>query len=151
MMPNDATGGSCVFCDIVRGLAPASVVYRDDVIMAFMNIRPIAPGECLVIPLKHVDHFTDVDDPTSERIIVLAQRIGRRVRKRFSPERVGMVVHGYGVPHAHLIVVPQHGPTDITSGRFVRIEGGQIVFRESHLPLSDRATLDAHARMLATD
>lgn len=140
---------SCVFCEIVAGRSPASIVYQDDSVMAFMTIRPTAPGECLVIPKAHVDHFTDVDDGTAQQIMVVAQRIGRRVRSAFKPLRVGMVVHGFGVAHAHLLVVPQHGIHHITSDRYIKVENGQLVFSQSYVSTPDRATLDEHARILA--
>lgn len=140
---------SCVFCEIVAGRSPASIIYQNDSVMAFMTIRPTAPGECLVIPKAHVDHFTDVDDETAKQIIVVAQRIGRRLRTAFRPLRVGMVVHGFGVAHAHLLVVPQHGIHHITSDRYIRVENGQLVFSQSYVSAPDRATLDEHARVLA--
>ena len=140
---------TCVFCQIVAGTAPASIISQDDRVMAFMSIRPTTPGECLVIPKAHVDHFTDLDDVTAQSIMVVAQHIGRRLRSVFNPLRVGMVVHGFGVPHAHLILVPQQGPHHITSDRFASIENGKIVFSEDGIPLADRATLDQYARLLA--
>jgi histidine triad (HIT) family protein len=141
---------SCVFCAIVAGTAPASIIYRDELVVAFMTIHPTAPGECTVIPLEHVDHFTDVEDATAERIMRVAQSIGRRMRMVFQPQRVGMVVHGYGVAHAHLIIVPQHGPYDITSGRFARIANGEVVFTTEHIQTPDRHVLDEHARSLSS-
>lgn len=140
---------SCIFCEIVAGRAPASIIHEDDALMAFMTLRPFAPGECLIIPRQHVDHFTDLDDVDAQRIIVLAQRIGRRMREIFKPRRVGMLVHGFGVPHAHFILVPQHRTDDLTSARFARIEDGRIVFDLERIPFADRATLDEHARLLA--
>ena len=140
---------ACVFCEIIAGTSPGSIIYRDSLVIAFMTLAPSSPGECLVIPVAHVDHFTDLDDPTSERIMMVAQRIGRRMREVFRPQRIGMVVHGFGVAHAHLIIVPQHGPYDITSGRFARIEDGKIVFSVKHLPKPERSVLDDHARMLS--
>jgi histidine triad (HIT) family protein len=80
--------------------------------------------------------------------MLVAQRIGRAMRAVFAPQRVGHLVHGYGVAHAHLIVVPQHGPHHLTSDRFARIEGGRIVFDLAHVPRADRATLDEQARAL---
>jgi histidine triad (HIT) family protein len=142
---------SCVFCEIVAGRSPASIVYQDDIVMAFMTIRPTAPGECLVIPKAHVDHFTDVDDDTAQRIMVVAQRIGRRLRTAFKPLRVGMVVHGFGVPHAHLLLVPQHGIHHITSDRYVSVQNGQLVFSQSNVPIPERSMLDEHARILAAE
>lgn len=140
---------SCVFCEIVAGKSPASIICQDEHVMAFMSTRPTSPGECLVIPKAHIDHFTDVDDATAQRIIVAAQRIGRRLRTVFQPLRVGMVVHGFGVPHAHLIVVPQHGIHNITSDRYMAVEDGQLVFSQGRIAAPERSTLDAHARLLA--
>ncbi len=139
---------ACVFCDIIAHQSPASVIVDDDAIMAFMTIHPSAPGECVVIPKVHVDHFTDLEDAIAQRIMLAAMHIGRGMRRVFAPQRVGFVVHGYGVAHAHLIVVPQNGPDHITSGHFARIENGQIVFTTRHIPLAERAVLDEHARQL---
>lgn len=141
----------CPFCEIVAGRAPASIVYEDDAIAAFMTIQPTAPGECLVIPKRHIDHFTDVPDDLAERIIVAAQRIGRRMRAVFQPERIGYLVHGYGVAHAHLILVAQRGAHHLTSDRFAFVRGGRVAFDLRRIPIADRATLDEHARLLASD
>ncbi len=51
---------SCIFCEIVDRRAEASVVYEDEQIMAFMTIRPVNPGEFLIIPKQHIDHFCDI-------------------------------------------------------------------------------------------
>jgi histidine triad (HIT) family protein len=141
----------CVFCEIVAGREPASKIFEDDFVMAMMVLHPTSPGECLVLPKSHVDHFTDVDHPTAKRMIVVAQKIGRRMREVFAPQRVGMVIHGFGVPHAHLCVVPLHHPDDITSGRYAYIKDGNIVFGLRGIPEVARATLDEHARLLKVE
>jgi histidine triad (HIT) family protein len=141
----------CVFCEIVAGRAPASVVHQDDAVLSFMSLHPTAPGECLVIPKVHIDHFTDLPDELVKRIIVVAQHIGRRMRQVFPLERVGFLVHGDGVPHAHLILVPQQGPHHLTSDRFARIVNGRITFDLSAVAAVDRAVLDEHARRLAAE
>ena len=141
----------CVFCEIAAGRSPASIIYQDASVAAFMTLRPTAPGECLVIPKTHIDHFTDIPDEIAQRIMVVAQRIGRRMRSSFPLDRVGFLVHGYGVTHAHLIIVPQQGPHHLTSDRFARIDDGRIAFDMSGIPVADRATLDEHARRLASD
>lgn len=139
---------NCVFCEIVARRSPASFVYEDDAVAAFMTLQPTAPGECLVIPKDHVDHFTDVPDSIAQRIMVVAQAIGRRMRAVFPLQRVGFLVHGYGVAHAHFIIVPQQGPHHLTSDRFARIADGRVVFDLSAIPTADRSTLDEHARRL---
>ena len=139
---------ACIFCEILAGRAPASFVHRDELVSAFLDIQPMRPGVCLVIPNAHVDHFTDLDDRTAQHALLVGQRIGRRMREVFRPLRIGFVVSGFGVAHAHLIVVPQHDPSDITSGRFARLEGGKIAFGASHIPRPERALLDEQARQL---
>jgi len=148
-MTNPTSGERCVFCRIVAGREPASVIHADERVIAFMDTRPVRPGTCVVIPREHVDHFTDVDDDTAAHLMRVAQRIGRRMREVFRPLRVGMVVHGFGVPHAHLILVPQHHSDDITSAQAASVRNGRVVFDIREIPLADRAELDAQARLLA--
>ena len=144
-------GMTCIFCEIVAGRAPASFVYRDERISAFMTLQPTAPGECLIIPNEHIDHFTDIPDLLASDIMVVAQRLGRRMRETFPLQRVGYLVHGYGVSHAHLVLVAQQGPYHLTSDRFARIENGEVVFDLDLVPVADRTTLDEHARLLSLE
>jgi histidine triad (HIT) family protein len=140
---------TCNFCEIVAERAPASFVYRDELVSAFMTLQPTAPGECLIVPNAHVDHFTDVPDPIAAHIMTVAQHLGRRMRAAFPLQRVGYLVHGYGLAHAHFVIIPQQGPHHLTSDRLARIVDGEVVFDLSRIPALDRKTLDAHARLLA--
>ena len=140
---------TCVFCQIVARQSPASFVYEDDVIAAFMTLQPTAPGECLIIPKEHVDHFTDVPDDVAQRIMLVAQQLGRRMREVFPLERVGYLVHGYGVAHAHFLVIPQQGPHHLTSDRLARVVDGEMVFDMTRVPVAERSTLDENARKLS--
>lgn len=140
---------SCVFCDIVEGTAPASVIYQDDLVIAFPTIQATRPGESLVVPKAHIDHFTDLPDATAAHIVLVAQRIGRKMMDVLNPLRVGYIVHGFGVAHAHLILLPLHRPTDITSARHARrTESGELVFDLKGLPEASREDLDAMASIL---
>jgi len=139
----------CILCRIVAREAEASVLYEDEAIMAFMNIRPINEGEFLVIPKEHIDHFYDLSDELSCHILVQAQRLSRNLRDRLKPQRVGLVVHGFGVAHAHLVVVPQDGPDDITSAKLAYVEQGQVKHDVERLPKPTREELNRLARLLS--
>jgi histidine triad (HIT) family protein len=142
---------TCVFCRIVAGNLPASIIWQDEEAMALMNLRAVNKGECMVIPKEHIDHFTSIPDPLAAKILLVAQRIGWKIMRLYQPERIGYVVHGYGVPHAHFLIVPQNDPNDITSRRFIRVVDGKIEFTEQHLPLIAREELDRLAAELAID
>lgn len=125
------------------------MLYEDDLIIAFMNIRPVNTGEFLIIPKEHIDHFCDVPDDVASHIMIQAQRLSKNLRERLKPQRVGLVVHGYGVAHAHLVVVPLHDSSDIVSAKLAYIEDGQVKFDYQLLPVPQRAELDELAKLLS--
>jgi histidine triad (HIT) family protein len=63
-------------------------------------------------------------------------------------KRVGMVVHGFGMPHAHLVVLPLLEGPDITSAQNAVLVNGRIHFRWDQVPLASRADLEETARVL---
>ena len=138
----------CVFCEIVLGREPASKIYEDDRILAFMNIRPVNMGEFMVIPKEHIDHFLDIPDDLAAHILLTAQKFARRVQKIFKPKRMGYVVHGFGVPHAHLNVVPLNHPDDIVSYKFACIKDNKIIFDSRQIPLVPREELNQIAEKI---
>ncbi len=139
---------SCIFCFIVQGEVPSSKVYEDDQILAFMDIQPVREGQVLVIPKEHIDHFSDIPEELATKIYVTTHRISRAVRESLHPERVGLLVHGYGVPHAHMIICPQHDKDDITSGRMAVIENDKVVFNAENLPVVPRNELNRVAGVI---
>ena len=145
------TQQSCVFCRIAAGDSPASVIWQYDDAMPFMNLRAVNQGECMVIPKPHIDHFTSVPDRLAAKTLLVAQRIGHRILVLYRLQRNGYVVHGYGVPHAHLNVVPQNDPNDSTSRKFLRVVDGEIEFTDELLPLVPREELDRMAAELAIE
>jgi histidine triad (HIT) family protein len=144
---------ACIFCEIVSGDAEASIIYEDEKIMAFMTLDQIRPGEFLVIPKQHIDHLTDVPDELASHMFLVAKRFAKNAHERLSPRplRMGMVVHGFSVHHAHLVVVPQHDENDITSGQITTVVDGQIAYSTDLLPRVERADLDELARLLRDD
>jgi histidine triad (HIT) family protein len=138
----------CIFCKIIAGELESSKVYEDDSILAFMDIQPVRAGQALVVPKKHIDHFSDMPDDLAVKVFLRAHEISRAVKTKLDPERVGLVVHGYGVPHAHMIVVPQEQADDITTGRMAKIENGNVIFTMENLPVAPREELNRLAQLL---
>jgi histidine triad (HIT) family protein len=52
---------SCIFCDIVAGRAKATILYRDDLVTAFKDIRPIANLHYLIVTNRHIESINDLD------------------------------------------------------------------------------------------
>jgi len=139
----------CIFCSIISGESRASFLYQDEHCLAFMNIRPINPGEFMVMPRQHIDHFTDLPDELACHIMLVAQRFGRNVLRELEPLRIGYVVHGFGVPHAHLNVVPLHHGSDIISAKHVVLDDGGFKISLENLDAPERSQLDEIASLIS--
>jgi diadenosine tetraphosphate (Ap4A) HIT family hydrolase len=103
----------CTFCNIVAEHLPASIVYQDDVILAFLDIRPRNPGHTLVVPRVHADSLAELPEPTGARMFVVAMRVACALRAsgvRCEAISLGLAdgeAAGQEVPHCHLHVRPR--------------------------------------------
>ena len=101
-----------VFTKIINGELPGRFVYEDDEIVAFLTIEPMTQGHTLVVPRAEVDQWQDLDTKTLDRIMAVAQRIGRAVCLAFGTQRAGLIIAGLEVPHLHVHVFPARNLTD---------------------------------------
>jgi histidine triad (HIT) family protein len=113
-MPTSSQTADCIFCAIVVGDAPATFVYRDDVVMAFMDIRPVQPGHLLVVPRVHATLIPELDDAVLATMWSVATRLNRALRAGApSVEAVSVYVAdgeaaGQEIAHAHIHLIPRH-------------------------------------------
>ena len=95
-----------LFTRIIDGEIPATFVWRDDRCVAFMSINPLARGHVLVVPIEEVDHWVDADADLVAHLFAVTRELSLAVNRAFRPARVGVIIAGYEVPHAHIHVVP---------------------------------------------
>ena len=95
-----------IFTRIIDGDIPGRIVWADDVCVAMVDIRPLHPGHCLVIPRVEVDQWTDLDTDTVQHLMAVAHHIGAAQKATVECERIGLMIAGFEVPHAHVHVVP---------------------------------------------
>jgi histidine triad (HIT) family protein len=109
-----------IFTRIINGELPGRFVWRDDTAVAFLSINPISHGHTLVVPVAEVDEWLDMDDATTAHVYQVARTVGLAQRKAFSPRRVGVIVAGFEVPHAHIHVLPIQSEGDLTFANAAR-------------------------------
>jgi histidine triad (HIT) family protein len=95
-----------LFTRIIDGEIPGTFVWRDDRCVAFMSINPLARGHVLVVPIEEVDHWVDADADLVAHLFAVTRELSLAVNRAFRPARVGAIIAGYEVPHAHIHVVP---------------------------------------------
>jgi histidine triad (HIT) family protein len=104
----------CVFCAIVQGRAPASMVYQDDAVAVFLDIAPITPGHLLVVPTRHVVDMSGLDEETGAHLFKITMQMAQAVRgSGVECEGINLLLAdgeaaGQEVFHVHMHVVPRY-------------------------------------------
>lgn len=97
---------STIFSKIIKGEIPCYKIAENDNFFAFLDIRPMAKGHVLVIPKHETDYLFDLDDSTLSEMIVYSKKIAKAIQQAVSCKRIGLMVIGMEVPHAHIHLIP---------------------------------------------
>lgn len=103
----------CVFCKIVRREIPASIIYEDEFVMAFLDVAPATLGHTLVIPKEHHETFLSTPQNLMHQVMEVAQRIGQVQMKALHANGVNILINNYplagqSVMHHHVHVIPRY-------------------------------------------
>lgn len=102
----------CIFCKIVRKQAPSSIIYEDDSVMAFLDIRPLNMGHTLVIPKEHYVDIFDTPQNQISQVHVIAKKLSFAIKKATSADGISIIQQsgkaaGQDIFHLHVHVVPR--------------------------------------------
>ena len=101
---------TCLFCRIVSGELPATIVYEDDNSVAFLDHRPLFPGHTLLIPREHVETLGDLSSKLVAPYFEAAQLLSRAVELAMEAEGTFVAMNNrvsQSVPHLHVHIVPR--------------------------------------------
>ena len=103
---------NCIFCKIVRKQAPASIIYEDETVMAFLDIRPLNIGHTLIIPKKHYVDIFDISENLLSQVHKVAKQASIAVKKAANADGISIIQQngkaaGQDIFHLHVHVVPR--------------------------------------------
>ena len=147
----------CIFCEIAKGtLKTPGLFWEDDKYMAFLAIDPNTEGFTCVIPKKH--HGSDImkmEDSVLQEFILVGKTVSKILENHYEDVgRIGVIMEGTGIDHAHIKLVPMHGTKELKEGiwkqylskedywydeyeGFIHSGGGAIVSDEELKKLAD--------------
>ena len=104
---------SCIFCRIAQKQVPASSVYEDEKVMAFLDIRPLNEGHTLVIPKAHYENVFDAPRELNAYIHGVTKQIAIAVKKAMNADGISIIQQNgkaanQDVPHLHVHVIPRY-------------------------------------------
>jgi histidine triad (HIT) family protein len=103
----------CIFCAIVAGNSPATIVDEDEHTVAFMDIHPWTRGHALVIPREHHENLYEIPEETLGQVMAAAKRLAGRVRDGLGADGVNLLnstgrAAWQTVFHFHVHVIPRY-------------------------------------------
>lgn len=107
----------CIFCKIIAGEIPASKVYEDDHILAFLDITQVTKGHTLVVPKKHYRNMLDIDAEAAATLFSVIPTISSHLKKTLGAKGLNIVnnneeVAGQTVFHTHIHLLPRYDKED---------------------------------------
>jgi len=103
-----------IFTKIVKGEIPSYKIAESESCYAFLDINPLAKGHALVIPKIEVDYIFDLDEDLYNELFSFAKKVGLAIESIMPCKRIGMIVFGLDVPHAHIHLIPINNASDMS-------------------------------------
>jgi histidine triad (HIT) family protein len=102
----------CIFCKIIEGRIPCSKVYEDDLVLAFLDINPLAEGHTLVIPKDHVTLITDMSAERAAEFFERVPRLAQAVKEATASDGMNLLQSngrcaGQVIDHVHIHLIPR--------------------------------------------
>lgn len=101
-----------VFSKIIKGEIPSYKIAEDENYYAFLDINPMVKGHTLIVPKQEIDYLFDLDNETLAGMMVFSKKVADAIFKAVSCKRVGVMVLGLEVPHAHIHLIPLQNEGD---------------------------------------
>jgi len=101
---------NCLFCGIVSDEVNATIVFQDDISLAFLDHRPLFPGHCLLVPREHCETLSDLPQELIGPFFENVQLLTRAVELALEAEGSFVAMNnrvGQSVPHLHVHIVPR--------------------------------------------
>ncbi len=95
-----------VYTKILRGERSAPIVDNGKLTFTMLDENPLTKGHALVITKRQVDHLDDCSEEEHAELFEQVHKISKILKELYRPKRIGLVVHGFEIPHAHIHVVP---------------------------------------------
>jgi histidine triad (HIT) family protein len=117
----------CIFCEIVSGNIPTSSFWENNEFLAFLSIDPNTEGFSCVIPKQHFgSDVLKMPDEALQKFILAAKEVAKLLEDFYSDVgRVGLIMEGTGIDHAHIKLVPMHRTEHMKKGEWKQYLSGQ--------------------------
>ena len=102
-----------IFTKIINNEIPGYKVAENDKFIAILDIFPLKKGHTLVILKNEIDYIFDIEDDLYKEFLLFAKKVSKGIEKTIKCKKIGVIVEGLEVAHAHIHLIPLSGPGDM--------------------------------------
>jgi histidine triad (HIT) family protein len=96
----------CIFCAVIAGKAPVYKIMENELSLGILDINPLAPGHCLVLPKRHVPWWHDLSEEEVKSLFSLARIMAQKIKQKFKSDFISLYARGRRIPHTHIFLIP---------------------------------------------
>ncbi len=102
----------CLFCKIIKGEIPSSNIYKDDDVVAFLDIFPYSKGHTVVVPVKHYKNFLEFPDKEMSKYFSVLKDLSIRIKENLKADGINVVQNNFAaagqlIDHLHFHIIPR--------------------------------------------
>ncbi|NLK03300.1 MAG: HIT family protein [Clostridiales bacterium] len=110
---------NCIFCKIIAGDIPSSVIYEDEDLKVIMDIYPAARGHAIIITKKHFENIFELDDDVAKKVLIVAKKVGIALKDELGCGGINLLQNngetaGQTVFHLHFHLIPRYDGDNVT-------------------------------------
>ncbi len=127
--------GECVFCKIISGeIKTPGIFWENHEFMAFLSTWPNTEGFTVVVPKKHYgSDVLGMPDKILQKFVLVAKTVSKKLMKHFDDVgRVGLIMEGTGIDHAHIKLFPMHGTEYMKKGEWKQYHSNNDSYFETY-------------------
>lgn len=104
---------NCIFCRIITGDIPSSVVYEDEDFKVILDIAPAAKGHAIILPKKHYADLFELEEDTAKKVLMVAKKIALAMKEELKCDGINLLQNngeaaGQSIFHIHFHLIPRY-------------------------------------------
>lgn len=131
---------SCIFCKIISGDIPSTVLYEDDCFKVIMDISPASKGHTIILTKEHFENLYELKDEVAKKLLIIARKIATAMKAELNCDGINLLqnngkVAGQSVFHIHFHLIPRYKDDNVsiswTPGEYKDGEAAELAKRIS--------------------
>lgn len=126
---------NCIFCKIIAGEIPSSVLYEDEDFMVILDIFPASKGHAIIISKRHYANLFEMEDAVAEKVLIIAKKIAVALKEELNFDGINFLQNngeaaGQSVFHIHFHLIPRYDGDNVrltwTPGKYEEGEAAEL-------------------------